>query len=292
MKKWYKEYISALKMLEVEEIFDLIFYRPLAFLLVKLVYPTNITPNQLTIIAVIFGLAGGIAFGMGTSELFIIGGILYILYDVFDCSDGQLARLKRNGTKMGRILDGVADYIATTAAYLGIGFGFAGQSEDPGLYWALTVGAGIVSAVQSIMLDYYRNRFLDIVLQRESVLESELKEFQEENERLKSVEGKKFEKMIIGVYLRYSEFQMKMTKTGESNKQSKVDKDVFYKKNKKIMHLWTYIGPTSQLTFMIVCALINRFDIYLIGQVTVGLPYALLMFLIQNKIDKEIGLKG
>ena len=83
MKQWFSEYKKALKMLEVEEVFDLIFYRPLAFLLVKIIYPTNITPNQLTLIAVFFGLVGGIFYGMGEAKYFFLGGILFILYDVF-----------------------------------------------------------------------------------------------------------------------------------------------------------------------------------------------------------------
>lgn len=57
---WYSEYKKSLKSIEVEEIFDLFFYRPLAFILVKIIYPTNITPNQLTIGAIIMGIIGGI----------------------------------------------------------------------------------------------------------------------------------------------------------------------------------------------------------------------------------------
>lgn len=292
MKKWFSEYKKALKMLEVEEVFDLIIYRPLAFLLVKIVYPTNITPNQLTLIAVFFGILGGICFGTGRPEYFFIGGILFILYDVFDCSDGQLARIKKNGTKTGRIIDGVADYIATIAAYLGIGIGFASLTDDPLYYWGLTVAAGASSAVLSILLDYYRNRFLDVVLERESVLETELKEFTEEYERIKEMKGKYFDKALLRVYLKYSNFQVKMTKGKEETKKINVDRDLFYKKNKSLIHLWTYVGPTTQLTFMIFCALIYKIDIYLYGMITIFPVYALVIFLMQNSVDKELKLKG
>lgn len=292
MKKWFSEYKNALKMLEVEEVFDLIFYRPLAFLLVKIVYPTNITPNQLTLIAVFFGLLGGVCYGMGKPEYFFAGGILFILYDVFDCSDGQLARIKKNGTKTGRIIDGVADYIATIAAYIGIGVGFASLTDDPLYYWGLTVAAGAVSAVMSILLDYYRNRFLDIVLERESVLETELKEFTEEYDRIKDMKGKHFDKALLKVYLKYSNFQAKMAKGKEESKKVTVDSKLYYKKNKKLIHLWTYVGPTTQLTFMIICSLINRIDIYLYGMITVFPVYVLLVFLMQSSVDKELKLKG
>ncbi len=279
-------------MLEVEEVFDLIFYRPLAFLLVKIVYPTNITPNQLTVAAVILGVIGGIFYSLGKPEYFVVAGILFILYDVLDCSDGQLARLKKNGTKLGRILDGVADYIATIAAYIGIGIGLTKYTDNAATSWALTVGAGITSAILSILLDFYRNRFLDIVLKRESVLESELQEFKRENERLKNIEGKLFEKWIIKIYLQYSEFQVKMANNKKNKSKPLINSDIFYKKNKLIIHLWTYIGPTTQLTFMIICSFFNALHTYLIGMIIFGNLLALILFIWQKKIDNSLNLKG
>lgn len=66
---WYSDYKKSLKMLEVEEIFDLFFYRPLAFILVKIIYRSNITPNQLTIGAIIMGIIGGIFYAQGSPYL-------------------------------------------------------------------------------------------------------------------------------------------------------------------------------------------------------------------------------
>jgi phosphatidylglycerophosphate synthase len=106
---WFQEYKSSLKLVEVEELFDLIFYRPLAFIFVKLIYPTNLTPNQITTLALIIGMIGGVVIAFNTETYLIIASLLLIIYDVLDCSDGQLARLKKNGTSVGRILDGVAD---------------------------------------------------------------------------------------------------------------------------------------------------------------------------------------
>ena len=56
---WAEEYKKSLKMREVEEIFDLFIYRPLAFLLVRMVYKTKITPNNITSIAILMGVTAG-----------------------------------------------------------------------------------------------------------------------------------------------------------------------------------------------------------------------------------------
>jgi hypothetical protein len=96
----FADYIKSLKSVEVEEYFDLVVYRPLGFVFVKLVYHTPLTPNQITILSAIAGLAGGVCIGMGTPAMLVTAAILLIVYDVLDCADGQLARLKQ--TDSGR----------------------------------------------------------------------------------------------------------------------------------------------------------------------------------------------
>ncbi len=92
---WFNEYKTSLKLIEVEELLDLVFYRPLAFLFVKMVYRTNLTPNQITTIALIVGMIGGVFYFFNTHLAITIGAVLLILYDVLDCSDGMVARLKK-----------------------------------------------------------------------------------------------------------------------------------------------------------------------------------------------------
>ena len=66
------------------------------------------------------GIIGTLLFTRGTSEALFAGAICLIIYDVFDCADGQLARLKGTGTITGRIVDGFADYIVVVLTYFGI----------------------------------------------------------------------------------------------------------------------------------------------------------------------------
>jgi phosphatidylglycerophosphate synthase len=102
---WAEEYKKSLKMKEVEEIFDLIFYRPIAFLFIRTIYKINITPNGISIAAIFMGLIAGYFYSMGQPVYFKIGALFYLLFNILDCSDGQLARLKNNGTPVGRTLE-------------------------------------------------------------------------------------------------------------------------------------------------------------------------------------------
>ena len=282
-----KEYIGSLKSIEVEEILDLIFYRPLAFVFVKIIKNTGITPNQVTLWAMILGVIGGVFLATGVQSLFVYAAILFILYDVLDCADGQLARINKNGTPIGRVLDGLSDYVVNLIAYMGIGFGFAQNTDNPAIWWLLMIAAGLSNVFHASLLDYYRNRFLDIKLSRKSVLDEELREFSEEYEQLKEYPGNAGKKMLLRIYFFYSGIQRKMASGKESVFMQFPDAELFVAKNKKIIHFWTYLGPTSQLSFLIICILLNRLDIYIIGLLTAANAIAIILLVIQKIIDSS-----
>jgi hypothetical protein len=289
----FQEYKSSLKKIEVEEIFDLYFYRPLAFLLVKAIYSTSITPNQLTVVSMLFGVIGGFFYSIGSFTANYIGAILILFYNVFDCSDGQLARLKKNGTPVGRILDGIADYVVSTAVYFGIAFGFASNSSNSLLWWIITAGAGFSNALQAGLLDFYRTRYLDFLLNRVSVLDEGLKVFEEEFDRLKNVRGKYFDKVVIWIYLKYSAVQQKITNPKTRYESSiSISAESYAQKNKWLIRLWTFLGPTTQWTFLIITSILNRLDIYLLGILIVGNILAMIYYYLQHRADVSLKLKS
>jgi hypothetical protein len=287
-----EEYTQGLKSVAVEEILDLIFYRPLAFLVVKAVYPTSVTPNQLTLVSMLFGILGGVGFALGTPLGFVLGGTSFIVCDVLDCSDGQLARMKKNGTPVGRILDGVADYVSSFAAYLGIGIGYANASAHPLLMWFITIIVGFSNAFQSGLLDFYRNRYLDVTLHRASVLVDGQTAFKQEYASLRGKPGHVIEKALLWIYLEYSKVQRRFT-AGQNTTGTplNVDPELFAREQKSLMRLWTYLGPTTQFSFMIVCAFFNRWDIYFWGIAAVGNALAVILIIAQRGKDRSMNLR-
>jgi len=269
-------------MVEVEEILDLIFYRPLAYVVVKILYRTNLTPNQITFIAIIWAVLGAVLF---VKEYVILAGIFFILYDVFDCADGMVARLKKNGTPIGRVVDGFADYIATGAAYLAIGFGFANNSSDPRLYWILTIAAAASNIFHAVSLDYYRNRYLDYAFDRKSLLGDDLSEHLKAYNELKQKPGNYFSKALYKIYFIYSKLQLKLTVKQADSTDKIYDKKDFLERNKFILRLWTFIGPTTELTFFIVTAMTGTLEYYLWGMITFLNFYAVLLYITQFFIN-------
>jgi phosphatidylglycerophosphate synthase len=113
---------ETFKARDVEEPIDYWVNRRLANVLVSVFAPTSITPNQVTILSGVVGLVAGIL--IGTSPLthplqVSLGGMLLYLSILLDCADGQLARLRRQSSMVGRMLDGVIDLIPTASVFTG-----------------------------------------------------------------------------------------------------------------------------------------------------------------------------
>lgn len=284
---WFYEYKNSLKMAEVEEVIDLIFYRPLAFLLVISVYNTKIKPDHLTLTAIIMGLAGGFFYSFGLHSTCILGASFYLLFNIFDCSDGQLARLKRNGTPVGRLLDGMADYIATIAIYAGIAIGYSNSPGQPSSMLILLSLVGISIIIQEALVDYYRTRFLDIVLKRKNTFNEGIEEYRKEFVILKNQKGKWFEKIIIFIYLTYSKIQKYLIARRKRGISCNTTSEDYFKKNRLIIRFWVFMGPSAKITTLILCSLFCRFDIFF-WIVLVGFNIlAASLWIIQRRLDKS-----
>ncbi|HMS34011.1 MAG TPA: CDP-alcohol phosphatidyltransferase family protein [Ignavibacteria bacterium] len=278
------EFKRSLKTIDSEEVLDLVIFRPVSFVLVKLIYPTNITPNQISIVALIFGILTGILYGFATPEFFIFASASFFICNTLDCMDGQLARLKKNGTKIGRVIDGFIDYITSISVFLGIGFAMTIITGE-GLYsWALTIGAGISKALQNMFFDHYRNMYLEYVYHKSSSLEEEIEEYSHEKERLKSISGHHIEKLLISLYLAYSNFQ----KNSTNHIQLDVTPDEYKSKNKLLIRLWSWIGSTTHMVVLIIFSLMNRIDLYLIFSITLGNIIFIILLIWQKRVIKEL----
>ncbi|HTX19389.1 MAG TPA: CDP-alcohol phosphatidyltransferase family protein, partial [Bacteroidota bacterium] len=201
------EYKHSLKNADIEEYVDLLVFRPLAFLFVKAIYVTELTPNQITLLSMVVGVGSGICFGLGGRATMVAGGILLGIATVFDCADGQLARLKKNGTHFGRILDGVSDYVYTVAAFFGIAIGCRVEGMEVWVWWMFVGSAGLSYAIQAGLLDYYRNEYMARAGGRSGFLTDELEEVVEERAKLSGEKGRFVAKALLLVYIEYSKLQ-------------------------------------------------------------------------------------
>ncbi|MBM4170446.1 MAG: CDP-alcohol phosphatidyltransferase family protein [Ignavibacteria bacterium] len=278
------QYKTSLKVIEAEEIVDLLFFRPLAFLFVKSVYRTKISPNQITMLSLFCGIGAGVSIAIATSESIFIAFILLIFWTVLDCADGQLARLKKNGTPFGRLLDGIADYTSYLFIMIGISIWGSTNWNSAIVWWIIVIGASLLYAWQEVLVDFYRSEYIANALGKSKFVESELEEFKAEYEIYKKMDGQKLKKLILSVYIKYSSVQYSNKRALETKL---ISPNEYIKANKIIIRLWNLNGTSTHAFVLIILAFFNRFDIFIWYTLLFGTVWTLLLLFFQKNIDRN-----
>jgi CDP-diacylglycerol--glycerol-3-phosphate 3-phosphatidyltransferase len=107
----------------------------------------GLTPNALTIIGF---LGTCVAAWAAASQLWLLAGVLVLVFGIFDLFDGTLARATGKATKLGAFLDSTFDRAGEAIVYLGIGAGLLAFGFDAG---AMLAAAAMAAA---FMVSYAR----------------------------------------------------------------------------------------------------------------------------------------
>lgn len=118
----------------------------------RLLAGSRVRPNHVTAVVFLLGLGSGPLAYQGTYSGFLIGGLLYYLSAVLDGVDGELSRLKFEGSSLGMWLDTIVDDVVVLTWMSGTFLGL-GRSGDAELWtW---VGGSAVSAYLAVLLVRY-----------------------------------------------------------------------------------------------------------------------------------------
>lgn len=109
---------------------------PLASRLVKFTANrTRVTPNQLTVGALILGLGAGACFALASWPWLLAGALLYHLSFTLDCMDGKIARLKGTGSVFGAWLDYIFDRVRVLACAIALMGGQYAATRNTAYIW-------------------------------------------------------------------------------------------------------------------------------------------------------------
>lgn len=123
---------GTLKSSETEDWLDYRVVRPFSYLWALLFAKLGIHPNTVTIISMFIGAGAAYFFYHGSFVyegwngfwMNVIGILLLCQADIFDCTDGQLARMTGKKSRLGRILDGMAGFVWFIPIYVTLMFRF------------------------------------------------------------------------------------------------------------------------------------------------------------------------
>ena len=211
-------YQASIKSMDTEEKLDMLFYRPLGFRCALFFRRQGIHPNVITIISIFLGIGAGICFAQESLQWNLLGIALLVWANLYDSTDGQLARITGQKTRWGRILDGFAGdcwfffiYLAIALRETNKPIPFAPEHEWGVIIWILLSFCGFwIHGSQCQLADYYRNIHLYFSNEKNghefhnSVMEK--KEFEATSWRTAF-----FWKLFLNFYVAYVENQERMT---------------------------------------------------------------------------------
>jgi hypothetical protein len=256
---WKQEYLRSIKAWEVEDRIDLIFYRPLGFLVAKLGERLGLYPTHVTVLGALAGVLAGALF-LSEGANFLPAAALLLFAGVLDSADGQLARLTGRSTAFGLVLDGLCDNIVFAAVYIGC---TVPLMHTYGWWiWLLALPAGACHSVQSALLDFYNREYL----------------FYTGGPKSHGYWNPLVEEARLGKdwfsWLRLSWlFQQQLMSTRDpctrlrlrEAKEARRDFGALYRKhNLALLHAWRPLGANIHTLAILVFAAIGKFELYLL----------------------------
>ena len=202
--------LATMKSRDIEGNFELYVTRTPGYLWALLFRRLHVHPIAVTLMSIVIGSSYAIFFAYDDLRYNIIGMLLLIWANWYDCADGQLARMTGQKTLIGRVLDGFGGEFWFICIYIGIAirlYPVWGISIFLIILWA----GFFCHSRQCGIADYYRNIHLWVTLGQEG---SELDTSTEQLQRMKSLHWNKkewFEKFYLFFYVRYMRTQERQT---------------------------------------------------------------------------------
>ena len=267
--------LSTMKSREVESDFELYVTRTPGYLWALFFRWLHVHPIAVTLMSIVIGSASAYFFLFDDICYNLIGMLLLIWANWYDCADGQLARMTGKKTLVGRVLDGFAGNVWAFFIYIALLFRMWPE-------WGITIfilesWAGFYChSRQCALADYYRNIHLWVALGKE---DSELDTSIEQQRRMESLRWNKkewFEKFYLFFYVRYTRSQERQTPEFQLIKplldKLPVDNPIrqqFRKESLPLMPLCNILTFDTRVGVLFLSLLIGHPWIYIIFEITV-----------------------
>ena len=266
---------SVVKPNDVEDPVNRYLHRTLAYLFVKSIFRTPITPNMITLSTVVIGFAAGCAFIWGTPTAMFLGGAGLWAAAILDGADGILARAKNLHSEFGRALDGSADALVAVFTVFP-GFYHIWVTYHNPYHLALMIPAVGLTVVHHATYDFYKESYL------RATRPDQGGEGQDADQIAETVEAARNKGPIVQMAMKYVLVPHVMRQKAIINwlnpnawhlsqllQGDDQTAEIYRKENVWPMRLWAVVSPAPHSYLMAICAMFNRLDVYLFIRVFV-----------------------
>lgn len=297
-----EEYRRSLKPGETEEILNQVINRPLAFVAAKLTQCFNGNPIFLTLLSMLSGVSSGFFFAKGEYPYLIIAAVLLELMVIFDCADGQLARMTRQNSRYGKIMDGLADAASHMSIFYGVAYGLFLKSGV--VYPFFLAFLSQLSLYLHIFLyDHFKNVFISITkpdyidrLESLETLKKELEQKKHDSDGLKRFMNRlyyffyRLEASVVSIgYLPLANSMYDLYPSLEMI--DPYTRGLYYREMRSSVKVWSFLGDTTHLTLFIVAGLLNKTSLVFPALIVVTNLYMIFAIVYQRIKFRSLGLE-
>lgn len=246
---------------DVEEPVDMAWHRPIAAAATALILDLPLKPNHLTWMSLWIGWgASGVYYftafdtSIPTEWGYPLAALMLFVSVIFDCMDGQLARAKGGGTRMGRILDGAVDAFVLVVFYVLMVFDVGARHGS--LWFWVCAFAGITSWIQMLVYDKLKSLYLEHTLAdpRSADAAEDMDEVLVEWAEIKRT-GSIVDKFLFGLYVHGQlKFSALFSGKGDDRVKRTVNTEeeiaVYRARHRGTMRLVTNLGLGTHMIFI------------------------------------------
>jgi len=251
-------YRASIKSSLSDELINTYALRPIAGLLVRVLFHTPVTPNQVTLAAVAAGISAAFFYAQGTPNSIIIGGLLVTFKDLLDSADGQLARAKSMYSRAGRFLDSIGDVFVSSLVFSAIGWMFYRTTGS----WLLPILSAAGFAGITLRVSYhvfYQASYLHLEGKYEK---NRIVEEMTQEDRQGDTATLRLQRTFVAIYGWQDRLMLRID---EWCRRGRIDEDFRQRwySDALGMRLSGLLGFGTELLLLTICSVLNRLELYL-----------------------------
>ena len=260
---------SVVKSNDVEDPVNRWVHRTLAYLFVRVIFRTPITPNMITLSTVFLGLIAGAAFIFGTPAAMVVGGLCLWSAAILDGADGILARAKDLHSEFGRALDGSADSLVAVFTVFPAFYHIWVTHHNP-WHLVLMVPALGCTIMHLALYDFYKESYLRATRPTEGSeghdadhIEGTVQSAREQGPIIRWAV-----RWILVPHLERQKALIQWLNRPAWSLSQRLQSDprtsrIYREENRGPMQLWALISLAPHSYLMAICAIFDRLDLYL-----------------------------
>lgn len=241
----YKNFIRPF---HLEEPLDFMFYRPVAYGVIKTLERFPMTPNLFSLLALVCAWGADIGIVLDQPLTMMLAGFGILFFSVLDCCDGMWARWKGNNYPYGDLVDMFIDLLAAVGHIAALVFLTLGRDGNI----LLPLASGIMLFVHASLFHDRKAVWTALTQNQPDERAATVRKYRAELSRLRQEKSRRFSRFLIVCFLMFSSVQS----------AERVLPSIDTEKLKKALPWWGIAAGTTHLTILALALIFNRPEIY------------------------------